>query len=347
MSPSQLTRRGFALSLAVGMAGLNRAAVAQRADKHKLTLAVSGKAGTLYYLPLTIAEQLGFFTAEGLDVEVIDSPSGARAQQALSTGMADVVCGPFEQVLQLWGKHQTVMSFMQLGRTPQIAFGVSVKSFPQGGALADLKGRNVGVLAPASASNVAASLVLSKAGLRSTDVNYIGVGASAGAVAALRSGQIDALCNMDPLMTQLEQRGELRIVADTRTLKGALDVFGGPMPGACLFAPTEFVQRQPGTVQALSTAMSRSLRWLRNAGLSDINRVVPESLMAGDRAAYLTAFHNSREAYSLDGLLADEVPPSALRVLSQFEPGFKLDKGELARTYTNEFARRARDKLRG
>ncbi len=347
MFPPQLTRRGFALSVAAGVAGVSSAALAQRPDKHKLTLAVSGKAGTLYYLPLTIAEQLGFFTAEGLDVEVIDSPSGARAQQALSAGTADVVCGPFEQVLQLWGKHQTVVSFMQLGRTPQIAFGVSVKSFPMGAQLAELKGRNVGVLAPASASNVVASLVLGKAGLRSTDVNYIGVGASAGAVAALRSGQIDALCNMDPLMTQLEQRGELRIMADTRTLKGAADVFGGPMPGACLFAPSEFVQRQPGTVQALSHAMTRALRWLHNAGASDIHRVVPEALMAGDRAAYLTAFHNSREAFALDGLLADDVPPTALRVLSQFEPNVKIDKADVARTYTNEFARRARDKLRG
>jgi NitT/TauT family transport system substrate-binding protein len=333
--------------MVAGLACLGMDATAQgRPEKNKLTLAVSGKAGTLYYLPLTIAEQLGFFTAEGLEVDVIDSPSGARAQQALSAGTADVVCGPFEQVVQLWAKHQPVVSFVQLGRAPQIAFGLSVKSFPQGGQLAELKGRNIGVLAPASASNVAASLVLGKAGLRSTDVNYIGVGAAAGAVAALRSGQIDALCNMDPLMTQLEQRGELRIVADTRTLKGTLDVFGGPMPGACLFASADFVQRHPLTVQALSNGIIRSLKWLQNAGPSDLNRVVPEPLMAGDRAAYLTAYQNSREAFSLDGLLTEDAPSTALRVLSQFEPSFKLDKVDLTRTYTNDFARRAKDKFR-
>lgn len=44
-------------------------ALAQKPEKTKVTLGVGGKA-LLYYLPLTIAEQKGFFKEQGLDVEI-------------------------------------------------------------------------------------------------------------------------------------------------------------------------------------------------------------------------------------------------------------------------------------
>jgi NitT/TauT family transport system substrate-binding protein len=48
-----------------------------RIEKTKVTIAVGGKAA-FYYLPLTIAEQLGYFKAEGLEVEISDFAGGAR-----------------------------------------------------------------------------------------------------------------------------------------------------------------------------------------------------------------------------------------------------------------------------
>ena len=57
------------------------------------------------------------------------------------------------------------------------------------------------------------------------------------ALAALRSGQIDAMSNTDPVMTMLEQKGEVKVVSDTRTLKGTVDVFlaieRGEVDGMC------------------------------------------------------------------------------------------------------------------
>ena len=63
---------------------------AQAVEKPKLTLAVGGK-NLLYYLPLTIAESLGYFKAEGLEVTIADFAGGSRALQAMIGGSADVV----------------------------------------------------------------------------------------------------------------------------------------------------------------------------------------------------------------------------------------------------------------
>ena len=53
-------------------------ALAQAVDKPKLTIAVGGK-NLFYYLPLTIAEQLGYFKDEGLDVTIVDFAGGSHA----------------------------------------------------------------------------------------------------------------------------------------------------------------------------------------------------------------------------------------------------------------------------
>jgi NitT/TauT family transport system substrate-binding protein len=73
---------------------------------------------------------------------------------------------------------------------------------------------------------------------------------------------------------------------------------------------------------------------------------VPESYLLGDRALYLASFNKVREAISLDGLLPEEGAKTALKALASFEPSVKPDKIELAKTYTNEFARRAREKFK-
>src|ERR1700745_4117927 len=67
-------------------------ATAQAPEKPKLSIGVGGKS-LFYYLPLTIAEKQGYFKAEGLDVEVLDFPGGAKALQALLGGSVDVVSG--------------------------------------------------------------------------------------------------------------------------------------------------------------------------------------------------------------------------------------------------------------
>jgi len=344
MTSTTLNRRRFTLLAAAAVA-----APALRAqgklEKTKVSIAVGGKAG-FYYLPLTISEQLGYFKAEGLDVEISDFAGGAKALQALMGNSADVVSGAYEHTINMQARNQFIRSFVLMGRAPQIAMGVSVKAIPDYKGLADLRGRKIGVTAPGSSTNMMANLLLSRAGIKASEVSYIGVGTSAGAITALRSGQIDAMSNIDPVMTMLEQKGDVRIVSDTRTLKGTQEVFGGPMPAACLYTHAEFVKNNPNTCQALANAIVHGLKWLQTAGPSDIIKAVPESYLLGDRALYLASFAKVREAIALDGVLPDEGPRTALKALASFEPSVKPEKIDLAKTYTNEFARRAKDKFK-
>ncbi len=315
-------------------------ALAQSLEKPKLTVAVGGK-NLLYYLPLTIAEQLGYFKTEGLDVTIADFAGGSRALQALVGGSADIVSGAFEHTINMQFKGQFLRAFVLQGAAPQIVLGINPKTMPNFKSVADLKGKKIGVSAPGSSTNVMANFVLAKAGLKPTDVSIIGVGTGSGAVAAMRSGQIDAMSNLDPVITLLQRSGDLKIISDTRTLSESEKVFGGPMPAGCMYAAQTFIDANPNTIQALTNAMVRALKWIQQAGPTEIIKVVPESYLLGDRAVYLDAFLAAKGALSPEGLIPEKGAQTALRALASVDDKLAEAKLDLNAVYTNAFVKKA------
>jgi NitT/TauT family transport system substrate-binding protein len=334
-SQLSLDRRHFVGLLATCMV------VPAQADKNRVVIAVAARA-SLYHLPLTLAMQLGYFKSEGLNVELLDVPDDARAALAVTSGAADVASAGFESTITLQSRKQAVRAFVLQGRAPQVAFGLSLRVPNSQLAVKDLQGKNIGVDALGSPSHLVATLLLARAGLGQNDVNILSVGTATDAVAALRAGQIDALSHTDPAMTLLEQKGDVRIIGDTRSLRSSQQLFGGPMPASCLYASQEFVQRQPDTCQQLTNAVVHSLKWLQTAGPSDIIKTVPEAYLLGDRAMYLASFNKVREAFALDGLIPEDGLRPALNALASFDTNVQVKKIDLTKTYTNEFARRAK-----
>ncbi|HET6600195.1 MAG TPA: ABC transporter substrate-binding protein [Burkholderiaceae bacterium] len=337
-----MQRRSFVLAASAAIA-LPSIARAQALEKPKLTLAVGGK-NLLYYLPLTIAETQGYFKDEGLELTIADFAGGSRALQAMIGGSADVVSGAFEHTINMQVKGQHLRAFVLEGRAPQIVLGINPKTMPNYKSVADLKGKKLGVTAPGSSTHVLANFVLAKGGLKPGDVSIIGVGAGNGAVAAMRSGQIDAISNLDPVITLLERSGDLKIISDTRVVSVADKVFGGPMPAACLYTPQTFVDKNPATVQALANAIVRADKWIQRAGPSDIIKAVPETYLLGDRAVYVGAFLAAKGALSPDGMIPTAGAETARRALASINPSIASAKVDTAAVFTNEFVRKANAK---
>ena len=331
--------------LLAASAALAAPMIARAQSQPKVTIAVGGK-NLLYYLPLTIAETQGFFKDEGLDFTIVDFAGGSRALQAVVGGSADVVSGAYEHTINMQSKGQFMREFALQGRVPQIVLGVNPKTMPNYKTIADLKGKKVGVTAPGSSTNVMLNFVLARAGLKPTDVSVIGVGAGNGAVAAMRSGQIDAISNLDPVITLLKRSGDLNIVSDTRNVAESDKVFGGPMPAGCMYAPQAYIDKHPQAIQAIANAIVRANKWIQQAGASDIVKAVPESYLLGDRAVYIDAFLASKGALSPDGLLPEAGPATALHALASIDPKIGEAKIDLAATYTNDFVKKANARKR-
>jgi NitT/TauT family transport system substrate-binding protein len=319
---------------------LAHAAYGQSIEKKSLTLGVGGK-GALYYLPLTLCERLGYFKEQGLDVAINDFRGGAQSLQALVGGSVDVVTGAYEHTIRMQAKGQDIRAVIELGRFPALVLGVRRDRAAGYKSAADLKGTKIGVTAPGSSTNFFVMYLMVKAGLKPTDAAYIGVGLGPSAVAAMKNGEIDAIVNVDPMITKLEQDGDITVVADTRTEEGTRAIFGGSNPAAVLYVKQDFIERNPNTVQALVTAFYKTLKWLEKATVEQIAATVPEDYFLGDKALYLAAAKANKPAYSITGIIPAAGMQSAADMLLAFDDELKSAKLDLAKTFDDRFVKKA------
>ena len=333
--------RTFALAALAALGLVAAQAGAQTLEKTKLTIGVGGKP-LLYYLPLTIAETRGFFKEAGLQVETNDFGGGSRALQALLGGSVDVVTGAYEHTIRMQTKGQDVRAVLELGRFPGIVLAVKKDKAAQIRTPADLKGMKIGVTAPGSSTNFFVSFLMAKAGVNPKDAAFIGVGTGLSAVAAIKRGEIDAIANLDPVISKLETDGDVVIMADTRTEAGTRAIFGGSNPAAVVYLKNDFIEKNPNTTQAIVTAFHKALTWIAAASPEDIAKAVPETYYLGDRDLYVRAVKASLETYSRTGIIQLEGMKSALGMLKEFDAELKDVKDEdLPRTFVDRFAKKA------
>ena len=332
-------------ALALGIAFASGAA-AQAPEKKKITIAVGGKS-LFYYLPLSVAERKGYFRDEGLEVEIPDFAGGAKALQALVGGSADFVSGAYEHTINMAAKKQPIKAVVLQLRYSAIELVVSKERAARYRGGRDLKGLKIGVTAPGSSTNMFVDNLLVKDGLKPSDVSIVGVGAGAGAVAAMEKGEIDALANLDPVVTQLESTGKFVSVVDTRTEKGMKDVYGGDYMAAVIYVTDEFVKKNPNTVQAVVNAMVRADKWIAKATPQEIVDLMPAEYKAGNPSLYKQGLLKNMIGYSEDGTMSLKAAENVYKVLAKFEPSvMKAGKIDLSKTFDNEFVKRANAKYR-
>jgi NitT/TauT family transport system substrate-binding protein len=329
-----------AAAAALVLAAAPAQAQAQKLEKTSLTLGVGGKSA-LYYLPLTIAERLGYFKDAGLDVTINDFAGGSQSLQALVGGSVDLVAGAYEHTIRMQAKNQDIRAIIELGRFPGMVLGVKADRADKIKSAADLKGAKVGVTAPNSSTNFFVNYMIAKAGGNPKDTSFIGVGTGLSAVAAIQKGELDAIVNIDPVISKLEADNSIKILADARTEAGTRAIFGGSNPAAVAYVKNDFIEKNPATTQAMVGAFYKALKWLEKASAEDIVNTVPEAYWLGDKDLYLRAVKASREMYSKTGVIPPEGMKSAYDMLKQFDAELAASNVDLGKTFNDTFIKKA------
>lgn len=320
-------------------------ASAQKAEKPKLTIGVGGRS-LLYYLPLTIADRKGFFKEEGLDVTIDEFGGGSTSLQALIGGSVDVVTGAYEHTILMQAKKRDIVAVIELDRFPGLALVVQKKESSKYKSVRDLKGAKIGVTAPGSSSNFFVNFLLEQNGLTPNDVSFVGVGGGATAIAQMKHGEIDAMANVDPVITKLEGDGDAITLVDTRNERNSLEIFGGQDPGGVVYMTTDFVNRNPITVQKVTNAFYKALKWLQIATPEQIADTVPVEYLLGDKALYLAAVRNSKPIYSIDGMIPESGMKNVLNILARYNPDVKNANIDLPKTFEKRFVKKAAETIK-
>jgi NitT/TauT family transport system substrate-binding protein len=305
-----------------------------------VALGVGGQS-LLSYLPLTLAQQLGYFRDEGLDVKISDFAGGSKSIEALVAGSVDVVGGAYENTLFLQARGVDLKAVILLTDRFGLVFALNKKLAATYKSPRDIRGLKIGVTAPGSAVSNALEIILAKDGLKGNDVSMIGIGSGPSAIAAMKSGQVDGLVLSDPAIMRLEADGVITPIVDSRDESGQAYLYGGPNANSSVLVRASFAKEHPEIVQSFASAVVRTLKWMQGATLDDIMAMVPPGFYASGRDIYEQSLVRNRDGFTKDGRLTPVLAAVTLKAVANSGRLDGVDKVDLARTLDDTFWQRA------
>jgi NitT/TauT family transport system substrate-binding protein len=210
---------------------------------------------SLQEAPSYLAEAMGYYKEEGLEVERIPINTGAVALTALVSGAADVLLSTPGEFLVALSRGQKLKILSALSNYMPYCFIVS-KAFAdkhsltedtpldqRKAAVLNFKGIRVGITSPGSGTDVTTRALFKEAGISpDTDARLIPLGSTVNSLAAMSTGAIDAFVATPPIPEFAHiQQGAVRLfsvgrddfaglkaAAGTGTMARAADVEENP-----------------------------------------------------------------------------------------------------------------------
>ncbi|WP_031090213.1 ABC transporter substrate-binding protein [Streptomyces sp. NRRL WC-3549] len=293
------------------------------------------------YLPAMLTQKLGYFEAEGLDVQLLTEPAGVQATTSLISGDVQGVVGFYDHTLDLQVKGKEVESVVQLSHTSGEVEVVSNAAADEIRSPKDFAGKKLGVTGLGSSTDFLTKYLAVKNGVQTDRITPVAVGAGQTFISALQQNSIQAGMTTDPTVTQILDKKVGRILVDMRTPEGSQEALGGPYPSSSLYMNTSWVNDNKETVQKLANAFVKTLSWMDSHSPEEIAAKMPADYAQGGKELYAQAIESTLPMFTTDGVMPKDGPETVERVLKAFNPNLKGAKVDLGRTYTTEFVEKA------
>ena len=291
-------------------------------------------------IPVTLAQSLGYYQEEGLEVVLENLASVAKNMQALLGGSVDAAAVIYVQNIQVAAEGQRVRSFFVMSQRDNKVLAVAPKAMQRIRRVEDLKGAVIGVSSAGSSTHLWLNHVLAGHGVGTTDFSAVGIGVAAPAIAAFESGRVDAVgMGGGDHFYLLRRHPDARILAETTTPGGMRESYGGDtFAGGTLSAKQEWLDRNPDTARRLARAVLRARNWIVTHSAEEIRERLPEGFRSRDAAVDLDIIRSTLgDFYTADGRMPKGAPETIRRYLDATVENVRNARIDLAATWTNEF----------
>lgn len=322
------------ISVATILALCLSAGAASSSAAPKVRVAVSRDAITL--LPVQLAQTLGYYKEEGLDVTL--ALIAGAPQNALREGTIDVALGT-TMPIQAAPDGQAIQGFLVIYSTTNNVLIVSPAANGVVHGFADLKGRRIGVSNVNSLSEIYLDYVLQANGVRKEEVKAVAIGVGAAAVDAVERGDVDAgLLLGGSINMLLHKHPELTILADTRTPEGSQKIFGpSAFPGSILVAEESWLKGNPDTARRFVRAVRKAMKWMGDHSAEEVRANMREDQRIADAEAELQTIRDFQHMLSPDGAIHTGSPELMYKLLAASLDDVRKAQIDLSKAYTNEY----------
>lgn len=276
------------------------AATGAQANKELTKVVFAECARSEGWLPVHLAQTLGFFEEEGLDPEFITYKDGPLALMGLLNGDAEFCIIGFEPVLMAYEKGQSSKVIMTTLDSQPYTF----VSRPELTSAADFKGKVVFAGMPGSAPYFFVKTILRNAGVDpDKEVTFASLEYGAELV-AINRGQIDGAYVRATRFKQIEEMGG-RIILDATIPAKHKEVYGSEKYQAMsVQVRDDYIKEHPEIVQAFSNAVYKGILWQMSHSDEEIAKAVAPMFPGRNIDAGLISV--LRKCWSTDGLYTEE-----------------------------------------
>lgn len=224
---------------------------------------VAEVAHSIFYAPQYVAHSLGYFEAEGLDVDIILTPGADKVAAAVMSGDVQIgFCGS-EQTIYIYNKgaNDYMINFAALTKKDG-SFLVSRNKNDKFN-IKDVKGSHIIAGRKAGMPAMTLEWILNKNGIKTNEVNFDTSIEFAAMSGAFIGGTGDYVSLFEPGALQIEKQGYGHVVA-------SLGELGGDVPYTTYNMKKSYLDKNGDVARKFSSAIQKGLDYVHNHNASDI-----------------------------------------------------------------------------
>ncbi len=327
----------YLIAIAAGVLSGGHSACATASAPTSVVLAVDG-VNVVRNLPVLLAERLGYFRDEGLQVTLKETAASAEIDGQMTDGrIAGMVAYYHHTIVAQVEEGNPTVAVVTLAVTPgyQMLLASQLKGKVNGPA--DLKGRRIISGGPHSAKTTAANWVVLHAGCALTDYTRLATSAKAQIATQLLSGGADLVVAPEPDASYYLAQGVAVPFLDLYSVEGTRHAVGSVFPTTVLSMSATYAAAHPELAQRLVHAFVRTLRYINTHGVAAIAQLVPEMATGANQSP--SVLHEGVKMFATDGLMPAEAARAEAAVVAAQFPQYKAARIEA--TFTNQFVEKA------
>jgi NitT/TauT family transport system substrate-binding protein len=209
----------------------------------------------VFYAPFYLTQTLGYFAAEGVDVELLNSPAPAAAAAGLIDGSIDIAWGGPMRVMKARDEnlHSPMACFCEVAARDPF-FLVGKRSDGQDFKLTDLSRLKIGVVSEVPTPWLCLQHDLRLQGIDPEKLDRVKGRTMSENLEALQNGQLDVVQMFEPYvsMAQKSGAGEVLYAASSR----------GPTVYTTFLATRDSIRRNHAAFEGMVRAIRNGLTWV-------------------------------------------------------------------------------------
>ncbi len=226
---------------------------------------------SVFYAPMYVALNNGYFEENGLDVELITGNGADKSMTSLITGESQIILAGAESSMYIQANENNpdgkdVVNFMQL--TKRAGNFLVAKDGTENFTWADVKGKTIIGGRVGGMPQITLEYVLKENGIDPVnDVTIITNLDFTATVGAFATGEYDYTVEFEPNATKLEKEGYGTVVA-------SLGVDGGEIPYTSFITTREFAEGNEEVLVSFIKAMNQALEYIEQNDSKTIAKAV-------------------------------------------------------------------------